>query len=157
MKPMIERKHCRIPTKKVQHNGQEFDEPWWLNDFKSSYNRAAIFFEQVPQELEEAHEGFGKSLQCKEMYWTYFDAVDTGCDTCLVGPGLYFLQAGKCSPCRANFPVWVWILLAIAILLLLTALLVLSKIGFNWAAISISINFLQVSAIFANFSIEWPP
>ena len=157
MKPMIECKHCRIPTKKVQHNGQEFDEPWWLNDFKSSYNRAAMFFEQMPGPLGEAQQGFGKSLQCKEMYWTYFDAVDTGCDTCLVGPGLYFLQAGKCSPCRANFPVWVWILLAIAILLLLTALLVLSKIGFNWAAISISINFLQVSAIFANFSIEWPP
>lgn len=157
MLPMVACAHCRNPTRKVMHNGQEFEQPWWQNDFKLSYPKAANFFEQMPAQLMEGLDGFGKSLQCAEMYWTYVDAVDTGCDTCLVGPGLYFLRGGKCAACQATLPVWVIVLGLIAFFLLLALLIVLSKVGFNWAAISISINFLQVSAIFANFSIEWPP
>ena len=156
MLPMVASIHVLVPNKKVMHNGQEFDQPWWLNDFSLSYPKAATFFTQ-PLLLDEGYNGFGKSLQCEEKYWTYADAgVGVGCDTCLTGVGLYFLQGGKCTACQANLPPELIILGLIALVLVGVLLVVLSKIGFNWAAISISINFLQVSAIFANFSIEWP-
>ena len=157
MLPMVSSGHVLIPNKKVYHNGQEFDQPWWLNDFKLSYPIAATFFETQPAALDEGLLGFGKSLQCEEKYWTYADGVaGVGCDTCLTGAGLYFLQAGKCTACQQGFSIELIILGIICFILLGALLVVLSKIGFNWAAISISINFLQVSAIFANFSIEWP-
>ena len=156
MLPMVASSHVLLTNKKVMHNGQEFDQPWWLNDFSLSYPKAAKLME-IPILLNEGYAGFGKSLQCEEKYWTYADAgLGVGCDTCLTGAGLYFLQGGKCTACQAGLGIEMIILGLVALVFVGILLVVLSKIGFNWAAISISINFLQVSAIFANFSIEWP-
>ena len=157
MLPMVASGHVLIPNKKVNHNGQEFDQPWWLNDFSLSYPKAAVLYATQPDALDQGLAGFGKSLQCEEKYWTYADgAAGVGCDTCLTGGGLYFLQGGKCTACQGGFSPEMVILGIIAFIIIGALLVVLSKIGFNWAAISISVNFLQVSAIFANFSIEWP-
>ena len=153
---MVASGHVRIPNKKVNHNGMEFDEPWWMNDFSLTYPKAANFYATMPDALGEGQDSFGRSLQCEEMYWTYSDAQGAGCDTCLTGGGLYFLQGGKCSACTGGFTPEMIILGILCAIVLGLVLVVLSKLGFNWAAVSISVNFLQVSAIFANFSIEWP-
>lgn len=155
---MVASGHVLVTDKKVNHNGQEFDQPWWLNDFGLSYPKAATLYEtDKVAGLGDGLSGFGRSLQCEEKYWTYIDANGVGCDTCLTGNGLYFLQGGKCTACAgAGLSPELIILGLLAFIVIGAVLVVLSKIGFNWAAISISVNFLQVSAIFANFSIEWP-
>jgi len=154
---MIVSGHVRIPNKKVIHNNVEDWQPWWLNDFSTSFPRAASLYVTDPLGLGPGEADFGRSLQCEEMYWTFSEVQgQSACDSCLTGPGLYFLQAGKCTGCPSSFTPEM-IILGICLAIFIAALLIiLSKIGFNWAAVSISINFLQVSAIFANFSIEWP-
>lgn len=49
------------------------------------------------------------------------------------------------------------ILMVVAIIILAVMVLFLSKLDFNFAALSISLSFFQTSAIFASFSISWPP
>jgi hypothetical protein len=157
LRAMIASSHVRIPNVKVIHNNVEDDQPWWLNDFGMSFPKASMMYATFPASLVEGEDSFGRSLQCEEKYWTYSNgAQGTGCASCLTGPSLYFLQGGKCTGCPTGFTPEMIVLGILCAIVIGGLLILLSKVGFNWAAVSISINFLQVSAIFANFSIEWP-
>ena len=85
----------------------------------------------------------GKSLACTNGFWTYDDAKGTGCDSCLAQ--LYSTKGSKCESCAGQqMDAGTVIVIILAAIVILALLAVLSKVGFNWAAISISWNFLQV-------------
>ena len=86
----------------------------------------------------------GKSLQCHKGFWTYDDTL-LGCDACLAE--VYSTKGNKCESCEnMNMDAGTIILIVLAAIILLALFAVLSKLGFNWAAVSISWNFMQVLA-----------
>lgn len=151
--PMLGCSTCIVTTETVNHNNLEWIQPWWLNDFSLTYPDAVASFVAGGPVLQNGHPSFGKSMQCVQGYWTY-DGAAAGCDTCLAF--LYFTKGATCEVCSLDLDPFLIVLLVIGGILIGALLVVASKVGFNWAAISISLNFLQVSAIFANFSIVWP-
>ena len=151
--PMVGCTQCIVIVETMNHNNLEWVEPWWLNDFSLTYPDAVASFVAGGPVFENGQPSFGKSMQCVQGYWTY-DGAAAGCDTCLAF--LYFTKGATCEVCSLDLDPFLIVLLVIGGILIGALLVLASKVGFNWAAISISLNFLQVSAIFANFSIVWP-
>ena len=86
----------------------------------------------------------GKSLQCHKGFWTY-DDTQLGCDACLAL--VYSTKGNKCESCEnMKMDPGTIILIVLAAIIVLALFAVLSKLGFNWAAVSISWNFMQVLA-----------
>lgn len=152
--PMVGCTQCIVTTDVMNHNNLEWVQPWWVNNFALTYPDAVASFVSGGPVLINGHPSFGKSMQCVQGYWTYDTGPTTGCDTCLAF--LYFTKGATCEVCSLDLDPLLIVVLVIGGILIGALLVLASKVGFNWAAISISLNFLQVSAIFANFSIVWP-
>jgi hypothetical protein len=144
-----------VTNEQVTHNGQDWPMPWWSQNYDLASPYIAGRMDQDLTAGIYAVSTLGKSLACTNGFWTYDDAKGTGCDSCLAQ--LYSTKGSKCESCAGQeMDAGTVILIILAAIVILALLAVLSKVGFNWAAISISWNFLQVSSIFASFSIEWP-
>ena len=103
-----------------------------------------------------------RSLQCADGYITPPQpglANSAPCSDCSFGDyegPRYHRKDDRCEGCPEN-SMLMYILMGIFLILLLIFIYYASKTNFNFAAFSISINFFQVTTIFADFKIEWPP
>jgi len=105
------------------------------------------------------------NLQCSDGYINdLLEAEDLNlvlnapCSTCDTGyfSAVKWKREGKtCTPCQTQE---VLIILVVVVLVILVVIIYYAaKSSFNWGAITISLNFLQVTSIFVDFEIEWPP
>lgn len=77
------------------------------------------------------------------------------CDNGYFAAVRYKSEGLYCTSCA--IPTELIVFLVVILLLGIILIYYASKSSFNWGAITISVNFLQVTAIFVDFQIEWPP
>lgn len=109
---------------------------WWL-----AYDEVDRIFKTVQEYL---------SVQCATEY-----ANEQGgrqCNRC--ADQHYRNVNNECVPCETD--AWELALIAIGLIALAAAMYTVSKSGFNVGALAISVNFFQVTSIFASFQIRWP-
>lgn len=109
---------------------------WWLNY-------------AGPEAAFDTNDGY-LSVQCAEGYSNPQGSKQ--CNRC--ASAYYRNVSNECVACTTS--ALQLVAMAIGLIVLAAAMYSVSKSGFNVGALAISINFFQVTSIFASFQITWP-